>query len=128
MSKKKIKQMLVIELRTLKENVPQNPVAKFAHHVNKAGFFRDRTMYSRKGKHKDRESFRIRYVTLMNTRICWKFTDTFYSECLFRLQTQRVNHQVQALQLKTPNFVTIYAIVLYCQYSLQLSNALHQFR
>ena len=68
MSKKKIKQMLVIELRTLKENVPQNPVAKFAHHVNKAGFFRDRTMYSRKGKHKDRESFRIRYVTLMNTK------------------------------------------------------------
>lgn len=68
MSKKKTKQMLVIELRTLKENVPQNPVAKFAHHVNKAGFFRDRTVYSRKGKHKDRESFRIRYLAIMNTK------------------------------------------------------------
>lgn len=69
MSKKKTKQMLVIELRTLKDNVPQNPVAKFAHHVNKAGFFRDRTAYSRKGKHKDRESFRIRYyLATMNTK------------------------------------------------------------
>jgi hypothetical protein len=68
MSKKKTKQMLVIELRTLKENVPQNPVAKFAHHVNKAGFFRDRTVYSRKGKHKDRESFHIRYSVIMNTK------------------------------------------------------------
>jgi hypothetical protein len=68
MSKKKTKQMLLIELRTLKENVQQNPVAKFSHYVNKAGFFRDRTAYSRKGKHKDRESFRIRYVTIMNTK------------------------------------------------------------
>lgn len=68
MSKKKTKQMLVIELRILKEKSPQNPVAKFAHHVNKAGFFRDRTMYSRKGKHKDCESFRIRYVAIINTK------------------------------------------------------------
>ena len=65
MSKKKPKNALVIELQ---KQLPQNPVAKFAHHVNKAGFFRDLTMYSRKGKHKDRESFRIRYVTLMNTK------------------------------------------------------------
>ena len=68
MSKKKPKNALKIELQKLKEQLPQNPVAKFAHHVNKAGFFRDRTMYSRKGKHKDRESFRIRYVTIMNTK------------------------------------------------------------
>ena len=68
MSQKKSKNVLVIELQKLKEQLPQNPVAKFAHHVNKAGFFRDRTMYSRKDKHKDRESFRIRYVTLMNTK------------------------------------------------------------
>jgi hypothetical protein len=68
MSKKKPKNALKIELQKLKEQLPQNPVAKFAHHVNKAGFFRDRTMYSRKGKHKDRESFLIRYVAIMNTK------------------------------------------------------------
>jgi hypothetical protein len=68
MSKKKQKNALVIELQKLKEQLPQNPVAKFAHHVNKAGFFRDRTMYSRKGKHKDLESFHIRYVAIMNTK------------------------------------------------------------
>lgn len=68
MTKKKPKNALKIELPKLKEQLPQNPVAKFAHHVNKAGFFRDRTVYSRKGKHKDRESFRIRYVTIMNTK------------------------------------------------------------
>ncbi len=88
MSKKKPKQALKIELQNLKNSVPQNPVAKFAHHFNKAGFFRDRTMYSRKGKHKDHESFRIRYLTIINTK---EFTDTFYSACLFRLQTQLVN-------------------------------------
>lgn len=68
MTKKKPKNALKIELQKLKEQLPQNPVAKFAHHVNKAGFFRDRTLYSRKSKHKDRESFRIRYVTIMNTK------------------------------------------------------------
>jgi hypothetical protein len=69
MTKKKPKNALKIELQKLKkEQLPQNPVAKFAHHVNKAGFFRDRTMYSRKGKHKDRESFLIRYVAMMNTK------------------------------------------------------------
>ena len=67
MTKKKLKHELKIELQKLKEQLPQNPVAKFAHHVNKAGFFRDRTVYSRKGKHKDRESFRIRYLAIMNT-------------------------------------------------------------
>jgi hypothetical protein len=65
MSKKKPKNALVIELQ---KQLPQNPVAKFAHHVNKAGFFRDCTMYSRKGKHKDRESFLIRYLAIMNTK------------------------------------------------------------
>jgi hypothetical protein len=65
MTKKKPKNALVIELQ---KQLPQNPVAKFAHHVNKAGFFRDHTVYSRKGKHKDRESFLIRYLTIMNTK------------------------------------------------------------
>ncbi len=65
MTKKKPKNALVIELQ---KQLPQNPVAKFAHHVNKAGFFRDRTMYSRKGKHKDRESFLIRYLAIMNKK------------------------------------------------------------
>ena len=68
MTKKKQKNALVIELQKLKEQLPQNPVAKFAHHFNKAGFFRDRTMYSRKDKHKDHESFRIRYLAIMNTK------------------------------------------------------------
>lgn len=68
MTKKKLKNALKLELPSLKECVPQNPVAKFAHHVNKAGFFRDCTVYSRKGKHKDRESFRIRYLVIMNTK------------------------------------------------------------
>jgi hypothetical protein len=65
MTKKKPKKALVIELQ---KQLPQNPVAKFAHHVNKAGFFRDRTMYSRKGKHKDRESFLIGYLTMVNKK------------------------------------------------------------
>jgi len=68
MSKKKPKKVLTIDLQKLKEQVPQNPVAKFAHHVNKAGFFRDRTVYSRKDKHKDRESFLIGYLTIFNKK------------------------------------------------------------
>lgn len=64
MSKKKPKQKLNIEF----QNLQNNPVAKFAHRVNRAEFFRDRTVYSRKGKHKDRESFCIRYFTIMNTK------------------------------------------------------------
>jgi hypothetical protein len=64
MSKKKLKNVLKIELQN---QLPQNLVAKFAHHVN-AGFFRDCTAYSRKNKHKDCESFLIRYVTIMNTK------------------------------------------------------------
>ncbi|MDD2865382.1 MAG: hypothetical protein PHC99_11780 [Methylococcales bacterium] len=68
MTKKKPKNALNIELQNLKECVPQNPVAKFAHHVNKAGFFRDRTVYSRKGKHKNNESFLIRYLAIVNTK------------------------------------------------------------
>ena len=68
MSKKKSKKVLMIDLQKLKEQVPQNPVAKFAHHVNKAGFFRDCTVYSRKDKHKDRESFLIRYLTIFNKK------------------------------------------------------------
>ena len=43
-------------------------MAKFAHHVNKAGFFRDHTVYSRKEKHKDRESFLIGYLTILNKK------------------------------------------------------------
>ncbi len=65
MTKKKPKNALMIELQ---KQLPQNPVAKFAHHVNKSGFFRDRTMYSRKGKHKDCESFLIRYLTMVNKK------------------------------------------------------------
>ncbi len=58
----------MIDFQNLKEQLPQNPVAKFAHHVNKAGFFRDRTVYSRKGKHKDRESFLIGFITIFNKK------------------------------------------------------------
>jgi predicted transcriptional regulator len=65
MTKKKTKNALVIELQ---KQLPQNPVAKFAHHVNKSGFFRDRTMYSRKGKHKDCESFPISYLAMVNNK------------------------------------------------------------
>ena len=104
MSKKKPKQELKIEFQSLKNN----PVAKFAHRVNRAEFFRDRTVYPRKGKHKDCESFCIRYFKIINTK---KFTDTFYSTCLFRLQIQRVNQQAQVPQLKNPNCVTTCAIV-----------------
>ena len=68
MSKKKSKNTLMIDLQKLKEQLPQNPVAKFAHRVNKAGFFRDRTVYSRKGKHKDRESFLIGFVTIFKKK------------------------------------------------------------
>lgn len=68
MSKKKPKKVLTIDLQKLKEKLPQNPVAKFARHVNKSGFFRDRTVYSRKDKHKDRESFLIEYLTIFNKK------------------------------------------------------------
>ena len=68
MSKKKSKKMLTIDLQKLKEKLPQNPVAKFARHVNKAGFFRDRTVYSRKDKHKDLESFLIGCLTIFNKK------------------------------------------------------------
>ncbi|MGI9210967.1 MAG: DUF7230 family protein [Methylococcaceae bacterium] len=37
-----------------------NPVAKFAHKVNKAVVFRDHTAYTRKAKHKGREPSPIR--------------------------------------------------------------------
>jgi hypothetical protein len=69
MSKKKPKNNIVIELKNLSEQITKNnPVAKFARQVNKAGFFRDRTVYSRKGKHKDCESFLIRYLTIVNQK------------------------------------------------------------
>ena len=55
MSKKKPKQELKIEFQNLKNN----PVAKFAHRVNRAEFFRDHTVYSRKDKHKNNEPFLI---------------------------------------------------------------------
>lgn len=57
MSKKKLKQELKIEFQNLKNN----PVAKFAHRVNRAEFFRDHTVYLRKSKHKNNESFRISF-------------------------------------------------------------------
>ncbi|MEI6746220.1 MAG: hypothetical protein WCL34_09680 [Methylococcaceae bacterium] len=65
MSKKKQKDTLVIELQ---KQLLQNPVAKFARRVNKAGFFRDHTVYSRKGKHKDLESFLIGYLTIVHQK------------------------------------------------------------
>ncbi len=65
MTKKKPKDALVIELQ---KQLLQNPVAKFARRVNKAGFFRDRTVYSRKGKHKDLESFLIGYLTIVHQK------------------------------------------------------------
>jgi hypothetical protein len=69
MSKKKPKNNLVIELKNLSEHVTKmNPVAKFAHHVNKAGFFRDHTMYSRKNKHKNSEPFLIRYLMIADKK------------------------------------------------------------
>lgn len=65
MTKKKPKDALVIELQ---KQLLQNPVAKFARRVNKAGFFRDRTVYSRKGKQKNCESFLIGYLRITNKK------------------------------------------------------------
>lgn len=46
--------------KSIKKPIPvQNPVAKFAHHFNNAVFFRDRTAYSRKNKHKGIEPFSL---------------------------------------------------------------------
>lgn len=64
MTKKKQKQELKIELQNLKNN----PVAKFAHRVNRAEFFRDRTVYSRKGKQKNCESFLIGFLNIINQK------------------------------------------------------------
>ena len=68
MIKKKSKKALSIEFEMLTKKLPQNPVAKFAHHINKAQCFRDRTAYSRKNKHKDLESFRIDDLTSVHTK------------------------------------------------------------
>lgn len=35
----------------------RNPVAKFASQFNKAQFFKDKTKYQRRSKHKDKEPF-----------------------------------------------------------------------
>lgn len=37
----------------------KNPVAKFAYQYNRSRIFSDKTKYSRKAKHKSRESFPI---------------------------------------------------------------------
>jgi hypothetical protein len=37
----------------------KNPVAKFAHHFNKAQVFKDKSKYQRKGKHVGLEPFSI---------------------------------------------------------------------
>ena len=42
------------------DNLPQNnPVAKFAHHFNKAQIFADKRKYQRKAKHSGLEPFSI---------------------------------------------------------------------
>ncbi len=59
MSKKRVKKTVSIELPGVFNASVQNPVAKFAHHFNNAVFFRDRTSYSRKNKHKGAEPFSL---------------------------------------------------------------------
>lgn len=39
------------------QTLPNNPVAKFAHLFNKAKVYKDKTKYSRHGKHKGSEPF-----------------------------------------------------------------------
>lgn len=72
MTKKKPKNALKIELQNLKNN----PVAKFAHRVNRAEFFRDHTVYSRKGKHKNNEPFLIGDLMMVNKKM-FVNVDTF---------------------------------------------------
>jgi hypothetical protein len=59
MSKKRAKKSVTIELPSVIKSSVQNPVAKFAYHFNNAVFFRDRTSYSRKNKHKGTEPFSL---------------------------------------------------------------------
>lgn len=93
MNKKKQKEVLMIDLQQLKEQLPQNLVAKFSHHVNKAGFFRDRTVYSRKDKHKDRESFLIGYLTIFNKK-------GFYGLITELVIYKTVNYFVEAANIR----------------------------
>jgi hypothetical protein len=59
MTKKRAKKSLKSDVLSVDNSVVQNSVAKFAHHFNNAVFFRDRTSYSRKNKHKGTEPFSL---------------------------------------------------------------------
>lgn len=52
--KKNRKNKLILQQPTVK-----NPVAKYAHHFNKAQVFKDKTRYQRNTKHKGREAFNM---------------------------------------------------------------------
>jgi hypothetical protein len=84
MSKKNATKSTTLARVDLRESPPHNPVAKFAHHFNNAVFFRDRTSYSRKNKHKGTEPFSLYLhaaVTVYRERFTYFFDD-------FKFQTK----------------------------------------
>ena len=50
--------------------VIRNPVAKFAHQVNKTSFFRDKTKYCRQGKHQGPEASPIIFIKFSGEASC----------------------------------------------------------
>ena len=84
MSKKNATKSTALARVDLRESPPHNPVAKFAYHFNNAVFFRDRTSYSRKNKHKGTEPFSLYLhaaVTVYRERFTYFFDD-------FKFQTK----------------------------------------
>ncbi|MFZ2172031.1 MAG: hypothetical protein WAW61_20615 [Methylococcaceae bacterium] len=49
----------------------QNPVAKFAHHFNKAHIFCDKSKYRRNVKHKKQEVFPITFGRVIGKTSCF---------------------------------------------------------
>jgi len=84
MSKKRAKKSVTIELPSAIKSSVQNPVAKFAYYFNNAVFFRDRTSYSRKNKHKGTEPFSL-YLHAAVTVYRERFTHFFDD---FKFQTK----------------------------------------
>jgi len=56
----------------------QNPVAKFAHHFNKAHVFEDICKYHRNAKHRKQEACLITYLKVIRQVSCFLEASTLY--------------------------------------------------
>lgn len=49
----------------------KNPVAKYAHHFNKAQVFKDKSKYQRRNKHKGKEPFPMMMSEIIGKGSCY---------------------------------------------------------